>query len=173
MPSFGEMLAASCDIGVGYGERLLADVSADTFGSFARPGGQLVESNHPAFIYGHLSLYACRVIKQLGEDSTAWEPSDEFVKHFSHEAKCIDDPDNSIYPSMDEVTGKFFDGYRRASEVLRSADDALFLQENPNEGMRPKFPTMGAMHGFYVGGHVMMHVGQLSAWRRAMGLGPA
>jgi len=173
MPAYGEMIAASCDLGMGYAERLLADVSDEQFGSFARPGGKLVESNHPAFIYGHLGLYACRVIEQLGEDASAFQPTDDYVKLFSHEAKCIDDPENSIYPAKDEITTKLLDGYRRASEVLRGADDELFRKENPAESMREKFPTMGAMHGFYVGGHVMMHVGQMSAWRRAMGLGPA
>jgi hypothetical protein len=29
---------------------------------------------------------------------------------------------------------------------------------------------VGALVSFYLGGHVMNHVGQLSAWRRAMGL---
>ena len=48
-----------------------------------------------------------------------------------------------------------------------------FLLENPNERMRAKFPTNGAMLAFYVGGHFMLHMGQLSAWRRAVGLGPA
>jgi len=29
------------------------------------------------------------------------------------------------------------------------------------------------MLNFYLGGHVMLHIGQMSAWRRMMGLGPA
>jgi hypothetical protein len=29
------------------------------------------------------------------------------------------------------------------------------------------------MINFYVGGHMMLHLGQLSAWRRMMGLGAA
>ena len=62
-------------------------------------------------------------------------------------------------------------GYRLASQALRDCDDSLLLKENPNEGrMRELFPTIGAATGFYVGGHVMIHMGQISAWRRAMGL---
>ena len=62
-------------------------------------------------------------------------------------------------------------GYRKASEVLKASDDALFTKQNPVDGrMRELFPTNGGALGFYVGGHVMMHIGQLSAWRRAMGL---
>ena len=50
-------------------------------------------------------------------------------------------------------------------------DDETFLKPNPNEGrMKELFPTIGAAVTFYLGGHVQMHLGQISAWRRAMGL---
>jgi hypothetical protein len=32
-------------------------------------------------------------------------------------------------------------------------------------------PTVGAAVNFMLGGHLQMHLGQVSAWRRAMGLG--
>ena len=57
--------------------------------------------------------------------------------------------------------------------LIEQAEDEVFQQQNPNEAMREKFATIGAMHGFYVGGHFMMHMGQMSAWRRMAGLGPA
>jgi hypothetical protein len=38
---------------------------------------------------------------------------------------------------------------------------------------REMFPTLGAVVAFYLGGHVMNHLGQLSAWRRCLGLPPA
>lgn len=173
MSNFGPMIAASAQLGLGYGERLLTGIQPEQFARFARIGDTVIESNHPAFIFGHLSLYGCRVVEGAGLDASSVQPSDEFVKVFSHEAKCVDDPDGSIYPSMDEITTAFFDSYRAAIDALHQAPDEMFSVENPNEKMRGKFPTVGAMFGFYVGGHVMMHIGQLSAWRRAMGLGPA
>ena len=39
--------------------------------------------------------------------------------------------------------------------------------------MTELFPTLGSMQAFYVGGHIMMHLGQISAWRRMQGLGAA
>jgi hypothetical protein len=39
--------------------------------------------------------------------------------------------------------------------------------------MTERFPTLGSVHAFYCGGHIMMHLGQMSAWRRMMGLGSA
>ena len=173
MSTIGPMFAASAQLGLGYGERLLTGIAPEQFGRFARAGNSAIESNHPAFIFGHLSLYGCRIVEGAGLDATAVQPTDEFVKLFSHEAKCVDDPDGSIYPPMEQITAAFFNSHRAATDALNGAADEIFAKENPNEKMRGKFPTVGAMFGFYVGGHVMMHIGQLSAWRRAMGLGPA
>jgi hypothetical protein len=35
------------------------------------------------------------------------------------------------------------------------------------------FPTVGGAVNFLCGGHNMMHLGQISTWRRAAGLGSA
>jgi hypothetical protein len=173
MPTIGPMIAASAHLGLGYAERLLKDVRADQFARFAWAGQTAIESNHPAFIYGHLSLYSSTVIKAVGGDATDFLPADRFQQLFSKDAKCVDDPDGSIYPPMDEVTAALLDGYRAAAAALEAAEDDVFVRENPNDRMRAKFPTNGAMLGFYVGGHFMFHMGQMSAWRRAVGLGPA
>lgn len=171
--SIGKIIAASTRLGVGYAERLLTDVRPDQFARFATVGQHVVESNHPCFILGHLSLYAPRVVRELGGDVSSIEPSETFDKLFNKNAKCVDDPDGSVYPSMDEVIAAFRAGHEQVLITLEQADDALFQQPNPNEPLREKFPTMGAMHAFYLGGHLMVHMGQFSAWRRMMGLGAA
>ena len=173
MPTIGPMIAASARLGLGYAERLLKDVTPQQFPRFARLGDTVIESNHPAFLYGHLSLYSSRVIEQLGADATRYLPPDGFESLFSKDASCVDDVDGSIYPPMDQVTAAFFTGYQAAAEALENADDRHFYARNPNDAMRGKFPTKGAMIGFYVGGHFMLHMGQMSAWRRAIGMGPA
>lgn len=169
----GNMIVASTRLGIGYAERLLTDVTAEQFARFATVGGTTVESNHPCFIFGHLSLYAPRVVKELGGDVSGIQPSETFDKLFNKDAKCIDDPEAKIYPSMDEVVAAFRDAHQKAIETLEQSADELFAPENPNEAMRAKFPTVGAMHSFYLGGHFMVHMGQLSAWRRMMGMGAA
>lgn len=171
--NIGPMIAASARLALGYAERLLADVKAEDFSKFARSGDTVIESNHPTFIYGHLSLYAPRVVEQLGGDASSVQPTDAYLKLFSKDAKCVDDPDGAIHPPMTEIVDALMKSHRLAIDVLDSAEDSLFFEENPNEGMRAKFPTVGAMHGFYLGGHFMLHMGQMSAWRRAMGMGPA
>ena len=172
--NIGDMIAASCSLGVMYAERLLTDVSATDFARFARPGGQVVTSNHPAFILGHLSLYGPRIIEQLGGDASAVCLPEDFASLFAKGATCQDDPDGTIYPAMDMIVERFFRGFRAAQETLRSTDDATFMEENPEGGrLRELFPTTGAMHAFYVSGHMMFHLGQMSAWRRMMGMDAA
>lgn len=167
------IIADSAELSLGYGKRLLTAVSDTDFACFAKPGGQTVNSNHPAFIYGHLSLYPSRVIKELGHDASSYEPTEQYNELFNASAKCQDDPQRMIYPSMDEIVERFMRSYEAAIAAVRETGDEIFHSENPNEKMRSKFGTRGAMHGFYLGGHVMMHMGQMSAWRRMMNLGAA
>jgi hypothetical protein len=170
--SMGHTIADSLSLSLGYAEKLLKDVSADQFGRFAAPGGQAIESNHGAFVYGHLSLYAPRILEALGKEAPAIP--EVFEANFSKDAKCVDDVDGTIYPDMEAITTFFFAGYRAALEAFQAADDSVFQQPNPIGGrMTELFPTIGSMHNFYVGGHVMIHMGQVSAWRRMLGLGAA
>ena len=46
----------------------------------------------------------------------------------------------------------------------------ILAQENPIEGFRSRAPTIGDAANFLMNSHAMFHLGQLSAWRRAMGL---
>ena len=170
--SLGNVIADSLQLSVGYAERLLAGVPPDRFARFASVGGTVVESNHPAFIYGHLSLYAPRILQQLGAPYPG--VPDQFELRFSKEAKCMDDPDLDLYPAMDEIVSFFREGHRMVAGALRSTPDETLQRPNPAEGrMKELFPTIGSVHTFYCGGHMMMHLGQMSGWRRMEGLGPA
>ncbi len=171
--NIGPMIAASARLGIGYAERLLGDVPDDKFGAFAKVGNGQIKSNHPAFVCGHLSLYAPKILADLGQDASAITPPDSYDALFSKDASCQDDPDQKLYPSADELRRVLINGYTAVADALEQSDDAVFLGVNSNEPMRGKFPTTGAMHGFYVGGHFMIHMGQISAWRRAIGMGPA
>ena len=167
--SLGNVIADSLGLSVGYADRLLRGVAADRFPRFAAPGGVVVTSNHPAFIYGHLSLYAPKILRQIGHPAPA--VPDQFEVRFSKDAACVDDPDLDLYPSLAEVVEFFTEGHRMVSGALRSTPDDVFQQPNPAEGrMRELFPTIGSVQAFYCGGHMMMHLGQMSAWRRMEGM---
>ncbi len=170
--SLGHVIADSLHLSIGYAERLLAGVSAERFARFATVGGTVVESNHPAFIYGHLSLYAPRMLLQLGHPAPG--VPDQFELRFSKEARCVDDVDGDLYPPLDEIVAFFREGHRMVTGALRSTPDEVLDRPNPAEGrMKELFPTIGSVQTFYCAGHMMMHLGQMSAWRRMSGLGAA
>lgn len=169
----GGMIAASARLGIGYADRLMTGLTQENYARFATAGDRPIESNHPCFILGHLSLYPCRVVEQLGGDASSIVPTEAFDKLFNKDAKCVDDAGGDLYPSLESVVEAFRGAHDLAISTLEQTPNDAFDAENPNEGMRAKFPTIAAMHGFYLGGHLMIHMGQLSAWRRAMGMAAA
>ena len=172
MTALTHAVSESLQLSMGYARQLLKDVPADKFARFATAGGMTIVSNHPAFIYGHLSLYGARIAEQL--NAAGHRLPDGYVELFSKEATCVDDPEGNIYPPMAELTEHCFAAYEAAAKAISTATGELYAQPNPGSGpMVKRFPTLGSMHNFYVGGHFMMHMGQMSAWRRTMGLGPA
>ncbi len=165
----GQMISESLTLGLNYSDRLLKGIEKEQFACFASPGGKTIQSNHPAFVFGHLTLYAPRVMQDLGVPEKIVPIPAKFAEVFNKDTTCQHDPDGQIYPSMEEIVQVYFDGYRAAQEVLRASPDELFLKSNQNEAMRKRFETVGSMLAFYCGGHVMMHLGQVSAWRRMAG----
>jgi len=145
--SLGNVIADSLQLSLGYAERLLKNVPADRAGRFAVPGGVIVESNHPAFIYGHLSLYAPKILRLIGHPAPPIPDGFELV--FSKDAKCVDDADGDLYPPLDQVVAFFLEGHRMTMGALRSTPDTTFDQPNPAEGrMKELFPTIGSAQAF-------------------------
>lgn len=171
MGQIGQMIAASASRTPLYAERLIKDISPAAFARLARPGGVVVQSNHPAFILGHLSLYPALVLSQLGRPAGDAAPPPSYEPLFKAGATCQDDPDGRIYPAMSELVPFFFRSTQVAMNAVAEASDEQLLAPNPAEGRsRELCPTIGAVIGFYLNGHAMSHLGQLSAWRRMMGL---
>jgi hypothetical protein len=74
------------------------------------------------------------------------------------------------YPSKAELMKALETGHARVAESLRKADPAILQQPPADEKRRARFPTMGVMLIHMCVAHEQVHLGQLSAWRRAQGL---
>lgn len=161
-------------MGPRYAQRLMNGITADRFARFAAPGGETVQANHPAFVFGHLCLYPQKVVSLLGGDVAAVTPPPHFEQAFSKDAVCQDDVEGTLYPAMDEVVEFFNTSHAAATEVLRGASDEALSAPNPVDSpIKSVLPTLGSMLSFYMTGHMMMHLGQLSTWRRMEKLPPA
>ena len=73
--------------------------------------------------------------------------------------------------SMEVLTGAFDASHARLLEVLPEIDPECFSADLPEGRYRDFFGTVGNAVTFITCSHPMMHLGQVSMWRRAMGLG--
>jgi len=172
MPLFHDVIVNTAARTRGLAQAMLTGIEADRFARHARPGGVEVVSNHPAFVYGHLSIYPSRLLDMAGLDPAPASVPEAFGDLFSAQAQCRDDPEGSIYPDMGTITSACFHASDALIEAMPGIGEDRFAMENPNERMRAPFPTFGAMLEFLVGPHAMLHLGQVSAWRRMEGLPP-
>lgn len=177
MGAFAQVIADSGVFARNYAQVVLKDVTPEIFARKPRfqtsTGVTVVDANHPAFLFGHLSLYPSRIHTLTGTDGSAIEAPAGWNDLFKAGAECKDDVEGTIYPKMAVITAQFFKAHDAAVAYIRTLDDAKLLAQNPNEGSRDRFPTIGALASFLFSGHVMMHMGQVSTWRRCFGLASA
>lgn len=170
MGLIGPIVAAPYSLVKMYAELLVKDISAADFAR--KPRG--IDANSPAFNFGHLSNYPDRALELLGRNDLA-RPDPRYVEWFSAGKPCLDDPDCKVYPGKDEIMARFYDRYAVAASVVAEASDELLGSANPSasERMRALFPKLGMMCAFILDGHCQTHLGQVSVWRRCMGMPPA
>lgn len=174
MPSIADAIVPAGRIAFFYGQNMLKDVKASDFARLAVGKSGPVQSNHPAWVYGHLALYAPRVLGMVGVEEPAGFDVAKFEPLFKNGTECRDDAAGTIYPKMDEIVGAWTKGYERLLAALPGVSDAVFQRANPAEGrLKEMCPTVGAMCSFMIAAHPMSHFGQISAWRRMMGLASA
>lgn len=172
MGTFTQIIVDSSKPLSGYTERLLKDVGAHNYAR--KPtwgiGGEIIDCNHAGFCIGHLAIYPARILTILGQDPAKAAPPAGFEDLFAAGKPCLDDPHATIYPAFDLIVTT----YNRATEAARDAvakvNDSELTKPNPNEKSRATFPTVGLLVNFLLNNHVAMHLGQISTWRRAMGL---
>lgn len=159
-------IAVSAERTLGYAHALLDPIPDPVFAHLAHP-----EINHPAFVVGHLALYLDKCLDLLGRSELAVPyPFDEAT--FKDGAPCVEQ--DGRYPAKDELLEYFFNHSATVLKAVAETPAERFAMENPMEGrMKEFFPTIGVAINFLLNNHVMMHLGQVSAWRRLMGLGSA
>lgn len=122
--------------------------------------------NHPAWTLGHLASASVGVLKALGHETSLPEGWGDVFK-----TGGIPSGDASLFPSKDELLSTLEALHAQVAAAVSAADPAVFASPHPNDNMRAYFPSVGDMVVFLMTSHEMDHLGQLAAWRRAMGLG--
>jgi hypothetical protein len=131
----------------------------------ATPDDRLAERadlNHGAWQIGHLALaydFGIGILTGVTEHRR-WVPL--FAPGTTPLA------DRGAYPTKAELV----DAFQRRHDAFRALlaqpiDPATLAAENPFEPIRATLPTVRDLMSYLLTGHLGMHIGQYSAWRKA------
>ena len=160
-----DLILPAFELNLWYSQKLVADVPDEHM--CAQPvAGRVL--NHAAFVLGHLAWSADDAAAgQLGLPRACPAGWKEL---FDIGAQPL--PDRSLYPSKAELLRALADAHARLADAVTKAPPEV-LNRPPAEVFRDRCPTVGALLAVWMTTHEATHNGQLSAWRRAMGLPPA
>ena len=126
--------------------------------------------NHPAWILGHLCCAriwltdALKLPDVKGWDGAAW------LEKFNRGSKIV--PERGSYPTKAELLATLEQVHQEVETAVLAMSDADLAQPLKDERIRAIFPNVGSMLTGLMTMHEGFHMGQLSAWRRAMGMKP-
>ena len=130
----------------------------------AQPNGIM---NHPAWVIGHLT-HACQMLGGV-VGIPKWLPAD-WSSRFGIGSVPI--ADVSRYETKTAALSILRDAESRMVETVQRLDDSSLDQPFPDQVYLAVFPTIRHALTQVLVGHTANHVGQVSLWRRAMGLPP-
>lgn len=154
-------LVTNCLASVQYGKQILADVEDAKMAE--RPLGL----NPPAWLLMHLATAADYAATMFG--GTAVCPADWNER--ADTKKPVSD-NRADYPSKDELVKYFESSYASAANLLATATPEQLATPQKLGFFEKELPTVADMAGFLLVAHLTIHLGQLSAWRRATGKSP-
>jgi uncharacterized damage-inducible protein DinB len=152
------------DRNLDYAKRLTADIADDKFA--AEPPGAKAPLNHAAWVIGHLAHVCDFYGGALGATGGPTMPKD-WGTLFGGSSKP--EPGGN-YPPKAVLLKALEDGHARIKQLALQKPAEFWSQPPADEKRRARFPTNAAMAVHIIVNHEAVHLGQLSAWRRAQGL---
>jgi uncharacterized damage-inducible protein DinB len=144
-----------------YALRLVADLTDEQFTAQPIRGRAL---NHPAWVLSHLNVYAPICAAMLRGE--AFE--DPIEHRYGQNSEVSADP--VAYRDRETLTAAYHGVHDDVEQALLAAPPEVFAAPTPLARWRTVHPTIGDMLVTLMVKHESGHLGQLSAWRRAMGL---
>jgi len=153
------------DFNLAFAEELVKDLAEEQMTIVPGPG--LV--SHPAFTLGHLVSGSAMMAEDLGGTFDMPEGWKELFLRKGPGDPTMPEDDASKYPSKEELLAELSRQHELVKEWMHKIpDDRL---HRPIKWRFHKFmPTVYDLRVFMCINHEAMHLGQLSAWRRAMNL---
>ncbi len=120
--------------------------------------------NHAAWVLGHLATGCDFALSLMGQKRVSPESYDSLCGMNSKPQN-----DRKLYPSKADLLKTVDAGYKAVAAALKQFPAAKMSEPMAKE-MAHIWPTVGDAIVFMVTAHDPTHLGQLSAWRRALGL---
>lgn len=172
MGNLATLLTTMSERTTGLAEALAQGIEPKNAGTKPVIDGTSIDCNHPVFIYGHLAIYPQMIMQALGADPGSAAVPEQYSEWFKNGAECHDDPDTNIYPPFSEVYEHCMRAHKAVLEHVGACDDETLVGAiEGNEKAAEFFGTRQGMALFMLHDHFMFHLGQLSTWRRCVGLG--
>lgn len=145
-----------------FAHRLVADLPDEKMA--VQPAAKM---NHAAWVIGHLAWAADDIAgkRQFGLERIM--PA-KFDGAFDHKSAPTDN--RTVYPDKVTLVKYLDDSHERVAAALKARGDSFLVQPTTDPIFAKRFPQMGGTLLHLMIGHEQMHLGQLSAWRRAQGL---
>ena len=155
-----DSLLAIYDNNFDLAQRLVADIEGEAL--VVQPAPRM---NHAAWVIGHLAQTCDVAMWVIGADDVApsgWR--DLFGPHTTPQA------DASLYPDKKTLLGGLSEGHERVAEQVRHLSEEQWAAPPTMDRLAKRWPTRREALLHVMVGHEQMHLGQVSAWRRAQGL---
>jgi len=154
-----------------YARALVADLTPEQCTTQGGPGLE----NHPAWTIGHLVTGSDLLAEDLGLERDLPEGWRELFQRRGPGDPRLPSPDAGAYPPLEELLAELERQHRRVEEVwlvklAAPGTGRPALDDDLEWRFHGALPTLGDAVLFFAVGHEAMHLGQLAAWRRAMGL---
>jgi len=153
------------DFNLEYAKALIHNLTEEQMTIVPAPG----LDNHPAFTIGHLITGSADLAQDLGAE---FKMPGNWVELFVRQGpgdRRKPDLDKSKYPSKQLLITELENQHDKVKGLLKDLDENKL-----NEPLTWRFsnfmPTLGDVVTFTCINHESMHLGQLAAWRRSMGL---
>ncbi len=147
---------------MGYARLLSEDIDDARFAEQPAPG-----LNHPAWVLGHLAICTDYAAGLLGLPAACPKPWAQLFGPGSTPR-----PDRSIYPAKVDLLNVLEKGHERVTKAARNADPESIAQPHTLEiaFLKGPLPTVGDLLAHLMTTHEAAHLGQLSTWRRILGM---
>ena len=151
----------SFDLHLEFLRRLVSDL--DDTQMVAQPPNM---PNHPAWTIGHLAFSLQQIAGECG--LSPWLP-DDWAAKFGTGSEPTSETDT--FPHKATLLQRLEDSKQRLFSVVQSLGEVGLANPLPDVRYRDRFPTIGHAVVHILSGHTALHLGQLTVWRRLIGLG--